>query len=309
MPETNQDELSQLYQTLSATGLPERLFALARDEDLGTHSIDLTGTHFVDDRTTMQARIVAREAGVIAGLAAIPDLIACFGFENAITCRQHVADGAIVQRGDSITTFSGSARAIVTIERTVLNLIGRLSGVATITKRYVDAMGRETSARLYDTRKTTPGLRVLEKYAVRCGGGCSHRLGLYDAIMVKDNHIAGLTPDEFARTIDHASQAVRALKDQPGFVEVEVDSLEQFDRLLQLEPGLIDFVLLDNFTTDQLVLAVNRRDAAGSPFQLEASGGITLETIGKVARTGVDRISVGALTHAAISLDIGMDAA
>ena len=167
-----------------------------------------------------------------------------------------------------------------------------------------------TRAHILDTRKTTPGLRVLEKYAVRCGGGLCHRLGLHDAVLIKDNHVAGLDLDGFQARIGEAC-AHAAGEREAGrlrFVEVEVDTPEQFERALAIEPGLIDFVLLDNFSTEQLTAAVARRDGAGSAIRLEASGGVTLETAGPITRTGVDRISVGGLTHHAVSLDVGLDA-
>jgi len=171
--------------------------------------------------------------------------------------------------------------------------------------------GGGCAAKLLDTRKTTPGLRVLEKYAVRCGGGFCHRLGLHDAVLIKDNHLAGLTPTEVAARVGEAAE--RAAKLRAGgakinFFEVEVDTLEQFDALLTLPAGKIDFVLLDNMPPAMLAQAVAKRDAAGLPILLEASGGVNLESIGEIAKSGVDRISVGGLTHQAVSIDIGLDA-
>ncbi len=172
-------------------------------------------------------------------------------------------------------------------------------------RRYVDAIG-DADCELLDTRKTTPGLRVLEKYAVACGGGTTHRTGLYDAILVKDNHLA-LAGDDLTGFLTSRLGAVDL--DQSAFVEIEVDTLEQFSAVLDaVRAGApIDYVLLDNMTTDQLRRAVSMRDDAGASIRLEASGGITLETVGAVAATGVDRISTGAVTHQAQSLDLGLD--
>ena len=161
-------------------------------------------------------------------------------------------------------------------------------------------------ARLYDTRKTTPGLRVLEKYAVRCGGGFCHRIGLFDAVLIKDNHIAGVSVTELPRAIQRAATLAR-VKSHPAFVEVEVDTLEQYEALLTLPPGTVDIILLDNMSCELMSHAAKRRDEVNPGLELEASGGITLETIGPVSRTGVDRISVGGLTHSAVVLDVAMD--
>jgi nicotinate-nucleotide pyrophosphorylase (carboxylating) len=206
------------------------------------------------------------------------------------------ADGDAVKPGQALARVEGLARAILSAERTALNLLGRLSGVATLTRAYVDAVAG-TRARITDTRKTTPGLRQLEKYAVRCGGGVNHRFGLDDAILIKDNHVAAC---------GGVAEAVRRAKAFAGHlmkVEVEIDGLDQLEDALLHRP---DVVMLDNFTTDQLREAVAR--TAGRAV-LEASGGVNLETVAAIASTGVDVISVGALTHSASVLDIGLDAA
>jgi len=205
-------------------------------------------------------------------------------------------DGDAVAAGAKLAWVEANARALLSAERTALNLLGRLSGVATLTRAYVDAVSG-TEARIVDTRKTTPGLRALEKYAVRCGGGVNHRFGLDDAILIKDNHVAAC---------GSVGEAVRRAKAAAGHlmkIEVEVDSLAQLDEALAEMP---DVIMLDNFSLDDLRKAVLK--TAGRVV-LEASGGITLETVRAVAETGVDVISIGALTHSASVLDIGLDAA
>jgi nicotinate-nucleotide pyrophosphorylase (carboxylating) len=191
-------------------------------------------------------------------------------------------------------------RDILAIERTGLNFLQRLSGVASLTWAYVDAV-RDLPCQILDTRKTTPGWRLLEKYAVRCGKGQNHRLGLYDGILIKDNHLAAIE-DEF----DIATAALSAREHWGGRlpIEVEVDSLDQLDKVLPARP---DFVLLDNMSIDQMSEAVRRRNAVASQVKLEASGGVTLDTVRAIAETGVDRISVGALTHSAPAMDIALD--
>ncbi len=301
----NDLDLPDLYAGFAATGLVRRLLELARDEDLGPGGIDLTGEACKGDGDRIiEARVTARAPGVVSGLAAIGDLIDAFNTDIHPTL--HARDGDRVEPGETLVTLRGPLPDIVRVERTLLNLVGRLSGVATHTARFIDAMG-ETSARLYDTRKTTPGLRLLEKYAVRCGGGYCHRTGLHDAVMFKDNHIAGVPPGRLAGHITDLVGRVRATGRSPAFIEVEVDTLEQFDALLTIEPGVVDVVLLDNMPPADLAGAVARRDRAGSTLLLEASGGVSLETIDTIARTGVDRISVGSLTHHAVNIDVGLD--
>jgi len=313
LADLNDLALPDLWDELAASGLPRRLLELARDEDLGTgeHSGDATARAASGNADPLAARLVVREPGVVAGLALGPLLCEVFSetIGDAVRFEPTASDADHVPAGTTVATLSGPAHAVVTIERTLLNLVGRLSGVATRTAAFVRTT-EGTRAHILDTRKTTPGLRVLEKYAVRCGGGLCHRLGLHDAVLIKDNHVAGLDPDGFQARIGEAC-AHAAGEREAGrlrFVEVEVDTPEQFERALAIEPGLIDFVLLDNFSTEQLTGAVARRDRAGSAIRLEASGGVTLETAGPIARTGVDRISVGGLTHHAVSLDVGLDA-
>lgn len=299
----NELALPDLYRSLAATGLVRRLLELARDEDLGPNGVDLTGAA-MSGRGGLEARVVARGACVVAGLAAMDDLVEVFG--GGVGIEPLNADGSRVEAGEAVAAVRGDAAAVVRIERTMLNLLGRLSGVASRTAEFVRAMG-PTGALLYDTRKTTPGLRVLEKYAVRCGGGRCHRMGLYDAVMFKDNHIAGVPGDRLGEHLLGLVTRARAAG-EAAFIEVEADSLDQLDAVLSMSPGVVDVVLLDNMPPVELVEAVARRDRLAPSLLLEASGGVSLETIGTIAQTGVDRISVGSLTTRAVGVDFGLDA-
>lgn len=295
--------LPELYDALAATGLVRRLLELARDEDLG-ESGDVTSLVSIAPTQQGRAALVARSGGVIAGLAVVPELISVFA-PDVLWDQQH-QDGAEADSKCLLGALSGPLRQILAMERTMLNILGRLSGIATLTAQYVRALPHGARAGIYDTRKTTPGNRVLEKYAVRCGGGRCHRLGLHDAMLIKDNHIAGVTPQRLAGVVQDAATRARAMCPL-HFVEVEVDTLEQLDALLTLPPCLIDIVLLDNMSPDLLREAARRRDATQPRLELEASGGVTLGTLPLIASTGVDRISVGALTHHAVSRDVALD--
>ena len=222
-----------------------------------------------------------------------------------MTLEPRMLDGDAFDAGDEIARLTGDPEDILKLERPALNLLSRLSGVATLAARFVAAV-QGTNAVILDTRKTTPGLRALEKYAARCGGATNHRLGLDDAAMFKDNHLAGLAPDDWPPTLAEAARRARLAG--AAFVEVETDTLDQLDKLFEIEPGLIDTALLDNMSADDMRTAVQRRDAAGSPIKLEASGGVTLETVRTVAETGVDMISAGAITHSAPPVDLALDA-
>ena len=311
----NDRALPDLYRWLDATGLIRRLLELARDEDLGPAGIDLTGAA-VGDESRATVGLVAREAGACAGLAVIPGLLDVFGVDVAF--EPEASDGDWFESGTTLAIFTGPLASIVRVERTILNLTSRLSGIATRTGVFRDemlaSMARDNARtpRLYDTRKTTPGLRVLEKYAVRCGGGFCHRMGLHDAVMFKDNHIAGIATDRLAEharaLVENARAAAATAGIVPAFIEFEADSLAQLGALLDLETGMIDAVLLDNMSPEELSEAVALRDARRPSVALEASGGVSLQTIGSVAVTGVDRISVGGLTHQARSIDLGFDA-
>lgn len=283
-----------------------QLIRLAVREDLGRQN-DWTTVALVDPEQQGRANIVAREAGVAAGLRAIPVIIE--EMQTAITCDFYAEDGDRVAAGSMLAELSGSARDLLTCERLLLNFIGRLSGIATLSRTFVEQLAG-TNARIYDTRKTTPGWRRLEKYAVRCGGGRNHRTGLFDAILIKDNHLAmtgaqNLTPADAVRRIrQFVRDAVSEGLTSSMLVEIEVDSLNQFDEVLAAHP---DIVLLDNMRLDELRQAVTERNALAPEIELEASGGVTLETVRQIALTGVDRISAGSLTHAACSLDVALD--
>ncbi|MGL4395133.1 MAG: carboxylating nicotinate-nucleotide diphosphorylase [Hyphomicrobium sp.] len=260
-------------------------------EDLGlTGDITTNATVAADARA--EAVIAARAPGIVAGL---PLAIAAFRtLDAACTVDVILEDGAAIAAGGVIARIQGSARALLTAERVALNYMGRLSGIATLTARYVEAVAG-TKAHIVDTRKTTPGLRALEKYAVRCGGGHNHRAGLFDAVLIKDNHIVA------AGGIAEAIIAARRVAGHMVKIEVEVDTLAQLKIVLGYE---IDVVLLDNMTPAELKDAVA---LVGGRCKTEASGGVTLASVGAIAATGVDLISVGALTHSAPVLDLGLD--
>mmetsp|Transcript_59585 Transcript_59585/g.140979 ORF Transcript_59585/g.140979 Transcript_59585/m.140979 type:complete len:325 (+) Transcript_59585:48-1022(+) len=311
----NELSLPDLYAELASTGLVTRLLELARDEDLGLNGDpgDLTCAVMLEEAQELEARIMSRAELVTSGLATLPEALKLFA--PNVTISGVVPDGTKVPKGTPLATFKGPSSEMLRLERPVLNLVGRLSGIATRTAIFHEAMvaaaGADCRAKLLDTRKTTPGLRVLEKYAVRCGGGFCHRLGLHDAVLIKDNHLAGLTPEQVAARVGEAAQRAAGMRAKGvaiKFFEVEVDTLEQLDALLTLPAGAIDFVLLDNMPPDVLAQAVAKRDASGLPILLEASGGVSLESIGAIAKSGVDRVSVGGLTHQAVSIDIGLDA-
>ncbi len=265
------------------------------DEDL-CYGPDVTTLATVPDGAVATASMIPREPGVIAGvdvaLLVLDEVLGAGGYE--VTHR--VDDGARARPGEPVLTVRAQTRGLLTAERTMLNLICHLSGIATATDAWVEAV-RGTKAKIRDTRKTLPGLRVLQKYAVRVGGGVNHRLGLGDAALIKDNHVAA------AGSVVDALRAVRdAAPDLP--CEVEVDSLEQLDAVLPEKPEL---VLLDNFPVWQTQIAVQRRDTHAPSVLLESSGGLSLDTAATYAATGVDYLAVGALTHSVRVLDIGLD--
>ena len=282
------------------------LLALAIREDSGRDG-DLTTAALIPESAMGRADVAARQEGVIAGLPAAE--MALDTFDTRLQWQPNCEDGRPVAPGERIARIEGPARSMLTAERTVLNLLGRLSGIATLTKRYVEAVAG-TQARIYDTRKTTPGWRRLEKYAVGCGGGRNHRTGLFDAVLIKDNHLAVGSAARYSPA-EAVARARRFLQERPPeptkgprIIEVEVDTLEQLEAVLPAGP---DVVLLDNMSPAQLAEAVRRRDARNRDVELEASGGVRLETVRAIATSGVDRISVGALTHAAVWLDLGLD--
>lgn len=299
-PNTKFQELRELREFVVIQVVDE-LIAKALHEDLGELGVDVTSVSMLDEALTGEATMVSREAGVLAGGVFVQQVATAV--DEAVQVERYVADGDVIEAGQAVLKLIGPMRSLLTIERTALNLCCHLSGIATLTSQFVSACAG-TSAKICDTRKTLPGLRGLQKYAVACGGGTTHRIGLYDAMLIKDNHLAGYSLDQLAERITEAAVTAKQLNPELKFVEVEVDTLEQLERVF-IEA--VDLVLLDNMTLDQLRQAVAMRDASGLPIGLEASGGVTLETVSDIAQTGVDRISVGALTHSAKSLDLGLD--
>ena len=263
----------------------------ALDEDLGIAG-DITTQATVASGAPAEAAIAARKPGVIAGLALAE--AAFRALDRNVVFTIETEDGAAASAGGVIARISGDARAILSAERVALNFLGRLSGIATQTRLYVDAIAG-TNAKIVDTRKTTPGLRAFEKYAVRCGGGHNHRVGLFDAVLIKDNHIIA------AGGIAAAIRSARAAAGHMTKIEVEVDTLEQLQIALREK---VDCVLLDNMKPAALADAVK---IVSGRCLTEASGGVNLDTVRDIAATGVDLISVGALTHSAPVLDLGLD--
>ena len=293
-----------------------KLIALAISEDLDTLG-DITTQALVPEHASGKAVMHSRQAGVVAGLVAIPTIAEIV--DSRLQWEPILHDGNTIGEGRTpMGIITGPVASILTTERKILNLVARLCGIATLTKCYINEIVG-TNARIYDTRKTTLGWRRLEKYAVQCGGGKSHRTGLFDAILIKDNHLAfGASDDAGAcgRYRYTPAQAVRkarewcnryareSMQNLPPLIEIEVDSLEQLADVLPESP---DIVMLDNMTPERIREAVAMRNTLGVPTELEASGGVNLHTVRAIAETGVERISVGALTHSAISLDIGLD--
>jgi len=269
----------------------EEAVARALSEDHGLAG-DMTSAATIPAGQMGEARLTAREAGVVAGLdvarAAFRALDPCIAFDACASDCAHVGPGTLLAR------VGGNTRALLGAERVALNFLGRMSGIATLTARYADAVSG-TGAKISCTRKTTPGLRALEKYAVRAGGGVNHRFGLFDGILIKDNHVAA------AGSVAAAIQRARASAGHMVRIEVEADTFAQLDEALAHGA---DVILLDNMSSENLREAVWRVNGAAL---LEASGGVDLSTVGKIAQTGVDLISVGALTHSAVCLDVALD--
>ncbi len=271
--------------------LIEPIVRAALAEDLGRAG-DITSEACVAPEARLSVHFAVRAPGVVAGLDCARLSLAAM--DPAIRFSAQRRDGDKVEAGEVLARAEGNARAILAAERAALNLMGRLSGVATLTRAYVDAV-EGTGAVIVDTRKTTPGLRLLEKYAVRCGGGVNHRFGLDDAILIKDNHVAA------SGGVGEALRRARAAAGHLVKIEVEIDRLDQLGEALAGGP---DVIMLDNFSLDDLREAVRRTEGR---VRLEASGGVNLQTVKAIAETGVDVISVGALTHSAAVLDIGLD--
>ncbi len=288
------------------------LTRMAVSEDLGAGGIDWTTAALIPDDAQGRAAVVARKPGIAAGILAVTVIVA--EVDSRLAWSPALADGDALAPGQTLGVLSGPAGSLLQAERIVLNFVGHLCGIATLTGQYVQRI-RGSKARIYDTRKTTPGYRLLEKYAVRCGGGMNHRGSLSEAVLIKDNHLAlgattGVAGRRFtpAEAVRHAREFLRrraaAASDAETIVEVEVDTLQQLEQVLPADP---DIVLLDNMSIEQLLAAVERRNALNRRVELEASGGVNLETVAAIAATGVDRISVGAVTHSAVALDIGLD--
>jgi nicotinate-nucleotide pyrophosphorylase (carboxylating) len=267
------------------------VITLAYEEDLADAG-DLTSLATIPQDHRSVARIVARAAGCVAGISVVE---MCFAhIDREVTVDALVDEGTVVAAGTVLVEVCGPTRSILTAERVALNLLGRLSGIATATHAFVDAV-EGTGTKISDTRKTTPGLRALEKYAVAIGGGVNHRMGLYDAVMIKDNHLVA------SSSIADAVSKARSLVGPDMVVEIEVDTLDQLAKAIDTDA---DIVLLDNMTHAELGRAV---EMVGSGMRTEASGGVTLETVREIAETGVDVISVGWLTHSAPALDVAME--
>jgi nicotinate-nucleotide pyrophosphorylase (carboxylating) len=306
------------------TAACQRLVDWAWKEDLGDGS-DITTQLVIPPKLPGRAVFVARADGVVAGLPATALALAT-AHTPLLQFQPVVEDGTRVAPGQRLATITGLMEFILTGERIALNFLQHMSGIATLTRRYVDAIAG-LPCKILDTRKTTPGWRLLEKYAVRCGGGLNHRMGLCDGILVKDNHLAALGTDK-AAFVELSKRILSFRGERNAPLEIEIDSLEQLDWAFVISP---DIILLDNMTPEQMREAVRRRDKACSSAHVEglagmvlrtetgefvarlgrpdfeASGGVTLENVRAIADTGVDRISVGALTHSAPALDIGLD--
>ncbi len=275
--------------------MSHELIMMALKEDIG--SGDVTAEYFVPEDKMAKAFLAVRQDGVVSGVKLAEEVFR--QVDPNLQVRVLIEDGSRVAAGAVLMSVEGRARSILTAERTALNFLQRLSGVASLTSRYVDLV-KHTRARILDTRKTTPGYRALEKQAVLHGGGTNHRMGLYDRAMVKDNHLVA------EGGLAALQESILRLKaDKPKVkVELEADRIDQVKNFLTLEG--VDYILLDNMDLDEMREAVELRGSV-EKVQLEASGGVNLETVAAIAETGVDFVSVGALTHSAPSLDVGLD--
>ena len=279
------------------------LMQMARREDMGPDGLDLASAAMIPANATGQAALRSRVGGRLAGAALLPSILSAYSADMRVDAM--LADGAELRAGDSIALIHGPLNGILAVERVALNFLSHLCGIATLTNQYVQRV-RGTRARICDTRKTIPGLRALQKYATACGGAQNHRMGLHDAALIKDNHLSGVRADRLAATVGQAVRQLRRGRPAPAFVEVEVDHLDQLNAVLTTG---VDMVLLDNMDLHALERAVAIRNEAAPDVLLEASGGITLENVRDVAQTGVDRISVGAITHSAPAIDLTLEVA
>jgi len=278
------------------------LIRMAIEEDLGKG--DVTSELLFEDDAVAKANIISREEIIVCGMDVVREILKCYN--KKLKLRVRINDGEPAHVGSKIATIEGPLRSMLSAERVMLNFLQRLSGIATTTSQYVRAI-QGTKAKIYDTRKTMPGWRILEKYAVHCGGGYNHRLGLYDGILIKDNHLAQLGPN-FQSKLKRIVAEAKKFK-TVKFIAVEVDHVDhQLNHVLKI-PG-IDIVLLDNMGQWQLKHAVEMRDKKCGKNKkplLEASGNITLDSVSGIAQCGIDRIAVGAITHSARAVDIGLD--
>ena len=286
------------------------LIQLARREDLGNDNDDVTSRLMVGEDALGVGTIVQKEVGIACGLPIVE--MVCRAYDERLRVEQipgfhlEIIEGRFSDaRVTPLLRIRGPLRSLLSAERVMLNFLQRMSGVASLTQRYVRRVSG-TNAKIYDTRKTIPGLRLLDKYAVHCGGGFSFRMGLFDGLLVKDNHIAPVPPRELVSYLSQAVAKCRA-EDPSRPIEIEVDTLEQLGEVLKVEGSFV--ILLDNMDCPKMTMAVDLRNKSGRKGQveLEASGGVTLETVRSIAQTGVERIAVGALTHSAPALDMGLE--
>ncbi|HYO07435.1 MAG TPA: carboxylating nicotinate-nucleotide diphosphorylase [Tepidisphaeraceae bacterium] len=282
------------------------LIQLARREDL--RGDDVTSRLMFDESAIGVGTVLQKGVGIVCGLPMVEMI--CRAYDERLRVEQipgfhmEIIEGRFSDaRTTPLLRVRGPVRSLLTAERVILNFLQHLSGVATLTNRFVKRV-EGTRAKIYDTRKTAPGFRLLDKYAVRCGGGFNHRIGLYDGVLVKDNHLEHVPPRDLANFLSGIVARSRA-EDAKRLVEVEVDTLDQLREAMKVDG--IDVILLDNMDCPKMQQAVELRDRSGKKTELEASGGVTLETVRSIALTGVERIAVGAITHSAPALDIGLD--
>lgn len=314
LPQAKVADYQQSRWTEETETAAKTLIKIAIEEDLKDQR-DWSSFCSISPTANGSADLAARSPGVVCGLKVVPLVLECFNKRTGakVQFTPLATDGDSVSPGTVLGRLEGNAIGILTAERTLLNFMGRMSGIATLTSKYAKEI-HGSGAKLYDTRKTTPGWRLLEKYSVAAGGGHNHRMGLYAAVMLKDNHLAESTEvaangkkPTFAQVIQSSQSRLageRGIDQRPLIFEVEVDSLEQFRQILPLN---VDIILLDNMALDDMKKAVSIRKEAGSRVQLEASGNVKLSTIAAIAATGVDRISSGSLTHSATNWDVGLD--
>ncbi|MEZ6143489.1 MAG: carboxylating nicotinate-nucleotide diphosphorylase [Zavarzinella sp.] len=278
-----------------------KLVELALQEDLSTVG-DLTSQLFIAPDQVGSAQFVSRRTGIVAGWHVLAEVFR--QVDPQLLFQPVLTEGSTMEPGQVIATVTGSVRSILGAERTALNFLQRLCAIATLTRTYVEKLAG-LPVQILDTRKTTPGWREIEKHAVRMGGGSNHRMGLYDGILIKDNHLAAIAGSKLEKLAQLQPLIEQARQSHPGItIEVEVDTIDQFQVVLPMKP---DIILLDNMPVNILKRCVQIRNEQNSSTLLEASGGITLETLHQIALTGVDRISTGALTHSVKNLDIGLD--